>query len=213
MSENRKVRTVKKSHRSRRTIAVFWICLILVLLPFIILGGILLSAAKDTDTPVIGSRYDNDLDPAITSEEIAEIETNVGSTEGVESVFTNLATGTLRVYAKTADDATAESATAIAENLYTVVSQTLDPSVYFTQADGRKMYDLEIHVYNYNADQDRTADTFVYVIGTKTSSMDNPEYQTVSEAKSPELAQQLEEETAQRQAEEAAEAEATAAAE
>lgn len=196
--------TVKKSYRSRRTIAAFWICLVLVLLPFAVLGWILFSAARDTHSPVLGNRYDGDLDPAITSSQISEIEQNVSSADGVESEFTNLATGTLRVYAKVADDATADTATATAQNIYSIVTQTLDPSTYFSQSDGKKMYDLEIHVYNYSSDQDRTADTFVYVIGTKTSSMDEPAYETVSEAKSPELAAQLEQDVIDRQAAEAA---------
>jgi hypothetical protein len=197
-------KTVKKSYRSRRTIAAFWICLVLVLLPFAILGWVLFSAARDTHTPVLGNRYEGDLDPAITSSQIEEIDTNVAAADGVESEFSNLATGTLRVYAKIADDATADTATATAQNIYTIVSQTLDPTVYFAQADGKKMYDLEIHVYNYSADQDSTADTFVYVIGTKTSSMTDPLYETVSTAKSPELAAQLEQDVIDRQAAEAA---------
>lgn len=202
---NRKSReTVKKSYRSRRTTTVFWICLVLVLLPFAVLGWILFSAARDTHTPVLGNRYEGDLDPAITSEEISEIDTNVAAADGVEDEFSNLATGTLRVYAKVADDATADTATATAQNIYSIVSQTLDPNTYFTQSDGKKMYDLEIHVYNYNSDQDRTADTFVYVIGTKTSSMTDPLYETVSTAKSPELAAQLEQSVIDRKAQEAA---------
>lgn len=202
---NRKSReTVKKSYRSRRTTTVFWICLVLVLLPFAVLGWILFSAARDTHTPVLGNRYEGDLDPAITSEEISEIDTNVAAADGVEDEFSNLATGTLRVYAKVADDATADTATATAQNIYSIVSQTLDPNTYFTQSDGKKMYDLEIHVYNYNSDQDRTADTFVYVIGTKTSSMTDPLYETVSTAKSPELAAQLEQSVIGRKAQEAA---------
>lgn len=203
MNKKRK-ETVKKSYRSRRTTAVFWICLVLVLLPFAVLGWILFSAARDTHTPVLGNRYKGDLDPAITTEEIKEIDTDVAAADGVESEFSNLATGTLRVYAKVADDATADTAAATAQNIYQIVSQTLDPSVYFTQSDGKKMYDLEIHVYNYNADQDRSADSFVYVIGTKTSSMTDPLYETVSQAKSPELAAKLEQDVADRKAQEAA---------
>ena len=71
------------------------------------------------------------------------------------------------------------------------------------------MYDLEIHVYNLDEDQDRTADNFVYVIETKTSNMSEPSAQTVSEARFPELAQKLRDDVAARKAAEEAAAQAT----
>lgn len=197
---------IRKSHRSRRTIAVFWICLILVVTPIAILGWMLVSSAMDTHNPVLGNRYEGDLDPAITQEQIDTINTSVAAIDGVEAEFSNMATATLRIYAKVANTATKEDATAMAQNIYSTVTATLDPTVYFAQADGKKMYDLEIHVYNMTADEDRTADTFVYVIGTKTSNMTDPQYQTVSEARYPELAQQLRDDVANRIAAEEAEA-------
>ncbi len=203
---------IRKSHRSRRTIAVFWICLILVITPIAILGWMLVSSAMDTHKPVLGNRYEGDLDPAITQEQIDTINTSVAAIDGVEAEFSNMATATLRIYAKVANTATKEDATAMAQNIYSTVTTTLDPTVYFAQADGKKMYDLEIHVYNMSAEEDRTADTFVYVIGTKTSNMTDPQYQTVSEARYPELAQQLRDDVAARIAAEEAEAAAQAAA-
>lgn len=202
---------IRKSRRSRRTIAVFWICLILVVAPIAVLGWMLLSSAMDTHKPVFGNRYEGDLDPAITQAQIETIDAAVASIEGVEAEFSNMATATLRIYAKVAGTATGEQATAVAQNIYSAVSATLDPNVYFMQADGRKMYDLEIHVYNMSAEEDRSSDAFVYVIGTKTSNMTDPEYQTVSEARYPELAQQLRDDVAAREAAEAA-AEASPAA-
>ena len=65
----------------------------------------------------------------------------------------------------------------------------LDPSVYFSQHDDMKMYDLEIHVYTQDSDAD--ADNFVYVIETKTSSMDAPVTQLVSEPIDAALAEEL----------------------
>ncbi len=204
---------VKKSHRSRRTVAVFWISLILVLLPIVILGWILFSTAMDTGSPIFGNRYEGDLNPAITSENLDAIDTNVAAIEGVESEFHNLASATLRVYVKIPNESTEETAHAVADQAYTVISETLDPSVYFTQADGKKMYDLEIHVYNLGEDADRTSEEFVYVIETKTSSMGGPEKQTVSNARFPELAERLRQDVIDRKAaEEAAAAEAAAAA-
>ena len=52
----------------------------------------------------------------------------------------------------------------------------------------KKMYDLEVHVFNQNKD---TENNFVYVIETKTSSMEAPVIQLVSEPIDAELAESL----------------------
>ncbi|MBQ9329072.1 MAG: hypothetical protein IJ225_11155 [Solobacterium sp.] len=187
--------TVKKSSAKRKkakastgTKVLFWIVLIIFLIPFLVMGYILLSAMMDQGKPVIGSRYDNDHDPAITSAEVSEVESAVKGVSGVESSFANLATGTLRVYADISDSASAESAENTARTIYNKVTGVLNPSVYFSQNNGMKMYDLEIHVYNQNKDSDSN---FVYVIATRTSSMSEPIYQLVSEPIDGELAESL----------------------
>ena len=97
-----------------------------------------------------------------------------------------------------ADDAGADTANAKADEIYGVITSVLDPSVYFTQADGKKMYDLEIHVYNLK--DNRESDEFVYVIETKTSGMESPLKQTVSEPIDAELAQSLRDAVEERKA-------------
>lgn len=182
---------VSSKKRLRRARTGFWIALILFVLPFAVLGWILFSAWMDSGSPVLGNRYENDLDPAITKTELDTILEETSAVSEVESADVQLATGTLRVYADITDSATVDTANSIADQIYTVVTSVLDPSVYFSQHDGEKMYDLEIHVYNY-ADQDqREEDSFVYVIETKTSSMDAPAKQTMSEPLDAELAEQL----------------------
>ena len=116
------------------------------------------------------------------------------------------------------DDAGADAARGKADEIYGVITSVLDPSVYFTQADGKKMYDVEVHVYNHQKSEETDDDGFVYVIKSKSSSMGEPRSQLVSEPVNAELAQKLRDETAQRLAEEeaaraAAEAEAQAQAE
>ena len=183
---------------------MFWICLVLVLLPFAVLGWILIMpAARDTHTPVLGNRYKGDLDPAITTEEIKEIDTNVAAADGVESEFSSLRqpVDAARVYAKVADDATADTAQPQHRIFIRLFHRPWILPSTLPKSDGKKMYDLEIHVYNYKEDtRDRSADSFVYVIGTKTSSMTDPLYETVSRAKSPELAAKLEQDVVDRKA-------------
>jgi copper chaperone CopZ len=179
----------RKSRSSRRTTTILWTCIVLIALPFCVLAWLLISSALDTGTPILGDRYKGDLDPSITKTQISQVETAVKNVSGVEKCTVDLATATLRVYAKVADDATEDTAKAAADSAYDAVTSVLDPATYFTQSDGKKMYDLEVHVYN--LDKDRDSDSFVYVIKLKTSSMTDPSEQTVSTPIDADLAQQL----------------------
>ena len=180
--------SAKRRKANRRTSVIFWIALILFLLPFVILGVILISAAMDTGKPVLGDRYKGDLDPAITSSELSQVESAAGKVNGVERAFVNLATGTLRVYADISDGASPDIAESTAREIYSSVTSVLSEDTYFTQNNGKKMYDLEVHVFNQNKDPENN---FVYVIETKTSSMDEPIVQLVSEPIDAELAESL----------------------
>lgn len=222
MANTKKTQTRKKSVRKKRTGHftgfLFWICLILLVTPPAVLGWILYSSQQDTGKPVLGNRYEGDLDPAITMDQMTAIENGVAALEGIEASRVEMPTATLRVYADIADDADADAANSKADEIYGVITGILDPSVYFTQADGKKMYDVEVHVYNHQKSQETDDDGFVYVIKSKSSSMSEPRSQTVSQPVNAELAQKLRDETAQRLAEEeaaraAAEAEAQAQAE
>jgi copper chaperone CopZ len=198
-----------KKRRSSRTAMIFWICLVLVAAPLIILGWILFSSAMNTHKPVLGDRYKDDLNPAIKSEQMKEVKTKSEGVEGVQSVDVEMATATLRVYVDVADDATAETATATADSVYKAVAEVLDPSVYFTKTDSEKMYDLEIHVYTEAERKNTEGENFVYVIETKTSSMDAPASEIVSTAKDAALAQQLRDDVTARKAAAASTAAAT----
>ncbi|MCR5230112.1 MAG: heavy-metal-associated domain-containing protein [Solobacterium sp.] len=181
----------KKTGKNRNTGAkvIFWLAFVLFITPFAVLGWILVSAAMDTNSPIIGSRYDGDLDPAITKSDLDTIEKNVRGMTGVQAAEVNLATGTLRVYADITDSASAEEAKSMADQVYRSVIQVLPVDPYFTQAGGKKMYDLEVHVYN--SDKNTEDDSFIYVIETRNSSMAEPVVQLVSEPVDAELAEQL----------------------
>ena len=156
------------------------------------------------------------LVPGITKEQMTEIENAVASLGDVENSSVQMVTATMRVYADVPDDWGVDAVRAKADEIYSTVTSILDPAVYFTQTDGRKMYDIEIHVYNLAAD--RESDAFVYVIENKTSSMGSPIASVVSEPLDAELAQRLRDDVEARKAAEeearlAEEAEAAAAAE
>ncbi|MBE6129521.1 MAG: hypothetical protein E7185_09625 [Erysipelotrichaceae bacterium] len=222
MANTKTTQTKKRSARKKRTGHftgfLFWICLILLVTPPAVLGWILFSSQQDTGKPVLGNRYDGDLDPAITKDQMTAIENGVAGLDGIEAYWVEMPTATLRVYANIDDGAGADAVRSKADEIYGVITSVLDPSVYFTQADGKKMYDVEVHVFNHWKSEETDDDGFVYVIKSKSSSMSEPRSQLVSEPLDAELAQQLRDETAQRLAEEeaaraAAEAEAQAQAE
>ncbi len=184
--QSRKKNINKKANRTNK---VFWTCLILFLLPFAIFGWMLMSAAMDTGSPILGKRYEGDLDPAITKAELETIKDRTKSISGVEKASINLATATLRVYADIGDLADAEEAKKTASEIYDVVTSTLAPEVYFTKTDTKKMYDMEVHVFNRDTDMDQPG--WVYVIETKNSGMEKPITQLVSQPLDAELAEQL----------------------
>ncbi|MBP3891514.1 MAG: hypothetical protein J6D29_05005 [Solobacterium sp.] len=185
----KKVKRSVTKKQMRRVRIIFWVCLLLLLIPVLIFGWILLSAALDTGSPILGDRYKDDLDPAITKAELDQIRDNVADLSGVEKSEVHMATATLRVYADISDSASIDTAKSTADRVYQTVTAVLDPSVYFTQTDSKKMYDLEVHVYNKVSEADD--DSVVYVVETKTSSMEAPVSQVVSEPIDAELAQQL----------------------
>ena len=178
-----------KIKNTQLTGVVFWVCLILILVPIVGFGWILLSSSMDTGTPVLGNRYDGDLDPAITKSQLEEVEAAVGKLSGVENVSVVMPTATLRVYVDVEDSANKTTISGKADEVYRTVTGILDAKTYFTQKDGKKMYDLEVHVYNHQ--EEVNPDNFAYLIKTKTSNMDDPKSQLVSEPLDAKLAQQL----------------------
>ena len=198
-----------RKHGLKLVHIVFTVCLILILAPAIYVGRMLASTYMDSHSPVLGNRYENDLNPAITKDQLKQVDEAVGKLDGVTGHSVHLATGTLRVYVDVAEDSTAEVVQDVTGRAYEAVVAILDPNVYFSQGNDMKMYDLEIHTSNMKDGRDK--DNFIYGIFTKTSAMSAPQYQLVSSPKNAEVAQSLRDAvTARKAAEAAAAAEAQA---
>ncbi len=191
-----------KKHGLKLAHIVFTVCLILILAPAIYFGWMLASTYMDSHSPVLGSRYENDLNPAITKDQLKQVDEAVGKLDGVTGHSVHLATGTLRVYVDVAEESTAEVVQDVTGRAYEAVVAILDPNVYFSQGNDMKMYDLEIHTSNMKDGRDK--DNFIYGIFTKTSAMSTPQYQLVSSPKNAEVAQSLRDAVAARKAAEAA---------
>lgn len=180
-----KKKTKKKKKLSRSALMLIIACSI-ILIPIIVFLGILGTSMIGNDTPNTGDRFKNDLNPAISSSNQKNIESDIKSLSGVENVEINLPTAELRVYINANDSSSKEEIEKIAEEAYEVVNKEIPVSTYFTASnDGKKMYDLEITVYNYiDGDEDNQ---IIYSL-TKNSNMGSYKGQFISEPISPETA-------------------------
>lgn len=189
MSQTKKEKKAKKKGRMDAASWIIIIGLLIIAISCAAFVYILLSAQAATGTAISGDRFTGDLDPAITETQMANVVTSVESIEGVESAEVILKSATVRVYVDTLDEMTPEVAEGIANQAYEKLTAECDPSVYFTQTASKKMYDIEVHVYNLA--ENRDSEEFVYVIVSKSSSMEAPIARLVSEPLDPELAAQL----------------------
>jgi flagellar basal body-associated protein FliL len=189
MSQTKKEKKAKKKGRLDAASWIIIIGLLIIAVPCAAFLYILLSAQAATGTAISGDRFTGDLDPAITETQMANVVTSVETIEGVESAEMILKSATVRVYVDTLDEMTPEVAEGIANQAYEKLTAECDPSVYFTQTASKKMYDIEVHAYNLT--ENRDSEEFVYVILSKSSSMEAPIARLVSEPLDPELAAQL----------------------
>lgn len=122
--------------------------LIVIAIPCIVFASILLVAQLQKNTPRLGDRFNNDLDPAITQEDVAGIQSAMEAIKDVEGVEVSLAQGQLKVFIDTVDTLESTDIDAIIERAYSIVDSKTPISKYFTSTDSQKMYDLQINVYN-----------------------------------------------------------------
>lgn len=184
------VKKPKKKKLSTSALVLIISCIIIAI-PIIIFLVIIISAALTNSKPSFGNRFDNDLNPAITSSQIESVKNSVSSISGVESCEVNLATAQFRVNIDTKDSASEEEIEKITKDAYDAVNKELPVSTYFKMSsDGQRMYDLAINSYNYIPDNNEDANWISYVL-TKNSKMDDYETQLISSPKNSDLAKEL----------------------
>ncbi len=144
----KKDRTAKREKkRMSRSALVLIIGIIIIAIPVLIFAGILGISALQTGTPRIGSRFDGDLQPAITDNDVAALKTELSTIGSVEDVEVLLAQGQLKIFIDTVDSLSEEQIDSILMSAYNKVIGKLPVGTYFTGDDSRKMYDLQINVY------------------------------------------------------------------
>lgn len=193
MSKQKKTVDTKQKKKSLKTSSkvLYGAAVVVILIPLLLLAYIYFGAKENSGKPVTGSRFDDSLNPAITQDDIKKVETAV-SLGGVESVEVNLKSATLRININTSDDITSSALGNIMNSAYAKVGEVLPIETYFTnKTDGTKMYDLDIHVYNYIPDETHAQDNQIYMELTKNASNKEVVTDTLSSPKNAEVADDL----------------------
>jgi len=188
--------TQKKTTVKKKTISkIHWPTVILILslvllaIPTVVIGKVLYDAFAATGTPLFGNRFEMDLDPEITQEQLTELEIKISSEDLVDKVEVTLISASLRISVDVSDDITLEQLTPLATTLYSHVVTVLPVETYFKMNENSKMYDLELHVYN--SLELKNDDSYKYLIFLLNSIMEEPLIQLVSDPKNPEYVQEL----------------------
>lgn len=182
---NKKEKQVKGKKKLSKGALVLIISLIIILIPCLIFGGILISAALESGKPVDGNRFKGDLNPAITSSNTSNIKNSIEALSGVEKCDIELTSAQYRVNVDTIDTLTDKQIEDLCVDIYNIVNKELPMATYFTASSSEKMYDLAVNVYN------KIDDDNIYYILTKNSKMDTYSVQCVSSAVDEELASDL----------------------
>ena len=182
---NKKEKQVRGKKKLSKGALVLIISLIIILIPCLIFGGILISAALESGKPVDGNRFKGDLNPAITSSNTSNIKNSIEALSGVEKCDIELTSAQYRVNVDTVDTLTDKQIEDLCVDIYNIVNKELPMATYFTASSSEKMYDLAVNVYN------KIDDDNIYYILTKNSKMDTYSVQCVSSAVDEELASDL----------------------
>ena len=184
--------TKKEKKKLSKGAIVLIIGLVIIAIPVIVFLTIIISAALKTGTPILGNRFDGDLNPAITTADTEYLEKTIEGINGVEDCTIVLTSAQYRVNVDTNDSLTAEEIEKLTVDVYNAVNSKLPVSTYFTASDSKKMYDLSINVYNF---VDSENEKMTYYILTKNSKMEAYSIQCVSEPVDEDLAKELRGET------------------
>lgn len=139
--------TKKEKKKLSRSAIVLIVGLIIIAIPVCIFVGILGISALQTGSPREGSRFEGDLEPAISEEQVAAVETKLNALSSIESLEVILKEGQLRIFIDTADNLSEEQIDSLLTSAYNAVNSELPISTYFTATESKKMYDLQINIY------------------------------------------------------------------
>ena len=191
MSEIKKEKKEKK--KLSRSAIVLIVGIVIIAIPILIFVGILAKSALETGTPREGSRFDGDLDPAITEELVGQLQNDLSQLGTFDNLEVICKEGQLRIFIDTADNLSEEQIDTLLNNAYNKVNTRLPISTYFTATANKKMYDLQINVYTTaEASEIGATNSRQYKILHKNSFEETYEIDDVAHPKDPALAAELE---------------------
>lgn len=170
---------------------LYTVAVIVILVPLLFLGYIYISAKENSGKPTVGSRFDDSLNPAITEQQLEDVKKAVVF-DGTDKVEVNLISATLRITIDAADDASSDTINQLMEQAYEKTVAILPVETYFSNnKESDKMYDLEVHVFNYIPDEAKPAEQQIYMVKTKTSGATEPNVSVPTTPKNEEVANEL----------------------
>lgn len=193
MSAKKEKKEKKEKKRLSRSAIVLIVGLIIIAIPVCIFLGILGVSYLQTGTPREGSRFDGDLEPAITEEKLSSLKDKLGQLSSAEEVEVVLSEGQLRIFIDTNDSLTEEQVDSILTSAYNTVNSELPISTYFTATESKKMYDLQINVYTSpEASEIGSSSSRQYKLLHKNSAEETYGIDDLAHPKDPALAAELE---------------------
>ncbi|MGL5540663.1 MAG: hypothetical protein ACRDBX_03400 [Erysipelotrichaceae bacterium] len=187
MAENTTPKKIK-AKKKRKPNYILIVGIIVILIPVILLASILLTSLEKKGVPVIENRFENQLNPAITEEQLTTLSTSL-TTDNVENITVNLNTGTLRVMINAADAATMDQIKAVRDEIVKQVYAILPMETYFTNQANVKMYDFELQVYNFIPEEGQTGQ--IHLSYVKNAAAESAIADTLTAPKDKEVADNL----------------------
>lgn len=190
VATTRKKTNATKKKKKKRHVNFFLIfALIICIIPCAVVGYIIYDAMQDSNSVINGERFANDLNPAISEDIQNSIVEGIKKIDGVQNVQASLKTATLRIMVDMNDLLTEEDADTIGQAVVEVVDKYAPLKQYFTSSGIKKMYDLEIIIYDMYGDD---VNTSVYVIYSKNAAHEEVTHQSLMSAKNPEKVAEIE---------------------
>lgn len=169
--------------------AILILGVLVIMIPVIYLLSILLGAAKVSNVPINGNRFEGERTVEITTDQMSSLEAEIEKISGVEDCKTELRVATLRVYVDVSDSLSKEEYEGLLMQVYEKIDSALPVGTYFTASGSVRQYDLEIHTYN--SLELKEGEEFIYRILVKNSNMETYQINEVSDARNEELAKEL----------------------
>lgn len=185
---NKKSKQVKQ--KNTKSNILYIVATVVILIPLLMLGYIYFSTKENKGKPTVGNRFDNALVEKIEQNQIDQVKSSL-KYDKAENVEINLTSATLRITIDLQDTCGKIDVDSVLNDAYKKTTQILPVETYFTNKDDVKMYDLDIHVYNFIPKDDDSTDGWVYKEKIKNASSKKAVTDTLSSARSKEDANAL----------------------